>query len=112
VSSEADVVVVGGGVIGCAIAYCLSKEKARVVVLERGLVGGEASGAAAGMLAPLAEAHGPSPFLDLCLASHRLFPGAGRHPPSRGRRRRGVRALGPAARRLLGGRGGGVAFAP
>jgi glycine oxidase len=82
VSSNADVIVVGGGVIGCAIAYYLSKEGARpdgrpsgrVVVLERGLIGGEASGAAAGMLAPLTEAHGPSPFLDLCLASHRLFP--------------------------------------
>lgn len=73
-SSNADVVVVGGGVIGCAIAYYLSREGARVVVLERGLIGGEASGSAAGMLAPLAEAHGPSPFLDLCLASHRLFP--------------------------------------
>jgi len=74
VSSNADVVVVGGGVIGCAIAYYLSRERARVVVLERGLIGGEASGAAAGMLAPLAEAHGPSAFLDLCLTSHRLFP--------------------------------------
>ena len=73
-SSNADVVVVGGGVIGCAIAYYLSREGARVAVLERGLIGGEASGAAAGMLAPLAEAHGPSPFLNLCLASHRLFP--------------------------------------
>ena len=72
--SKADVIVVGGGVIGCAIAYYLSRERAIVVVLERGLIGGEASGAAAGMLAPLAEAHGPSPFLDLCLASHRLFP--------------------------------------
>lgn len=73
-SSDADVIVVGGGVIGCATAYYLSKEQARVVVLERGLIGNEASGAAAGMLAPLAEAHGPSPFLDLCLASHGLFP--------------------------------------
>jgi glycine oxidase len=68
------VIIVGGGIIGCAIAYYLSGEGARVTVLERGLIGNEASGSAAGMLAPLAEAHGPSPFLDLCLASHRLFP--------------------------------------
>jgi glycine oxidase len=74
VQSKADVAIIGGGVIGCAIAYYLSREGARVVVLERGLIGGEASGAAAGMLAPLAESHGPSAFLDLCLASHRLFP--------------------------------------
>lgn len=72
--SRASVIVVGGGVIGCAMAYYLSREGAQVVVLERGLIGNEASGAAAGMLAPLAEAHGPSRFLDLCLASHRLFP--------------------------------------
>jgi glycine oxidase len=74
VPSKADVIVVGGGVIGCAIAYYLSREGARAVALERGLIGNEASGAAAGMLAPLAEAHGPSPFLDLCLASHHMFP--------------------------------------
>jgi len=74
VSSNPDVVIIGGGVIGCAIAYYLSRERGRVVVLERGLIGNEASGSAAGMLAPLAEAHGPSPFLDLCLASHRLYP--------------------------------------
>jgi glycine/D-amino acid oxidase-like deaminating enzyme len=49
------VIIAGGGVIGCSIAYYLSKAGAEVVLLERGEVGGEASGAAAaGMLiAPL-----------------------------------------------------------
>jgi len=69
-----DVVIVGGGVIGCAIAYYLAQAGVPVAVLERGEVGGEASGAAAGMLAPLGDAPDAGPFLDLCLASLRLFP--------------------------------------
>ena len=51
------VIIAGGGVIGCSIAYYLSKAGAEVVLLERGEVGGEASGAAAGMLiAPFEDA--------------------------------------------------------
>ena len=70
----ADVVIVGGGVIGCAIAYHLTAAGATVTLLERGEIGGEASGAAAGMLAPLSESPRPGPFVELCLASLRLFP--------------------------------------
>lgn len=69
-----DVAIIGGGVIGCAIAYRLAKAGVRSVVLERGETGREASGAAAGMLAPLSEAHGPGPFFDLMMASLQLFP--------------------------------------
>lgn len=69
-----DVAIVGGGVIGCSIAYYLAGAGARVAVFERGEVGGEASGSAAGMLAPLADASEGGPFFDLCLASLRLFP--------------------------------------
>jgi len=70
----ADVVVVGGGVIGCAIAYYLTQAGVGVTIVERGEIGGEASGAAAGMLAPLSESPRPGPFVDLCLTSLRLFP--------------------------------------
>ena len=63
-----DVVVIGGGVIGCAIAYCLSRQHVDVTILERGELGGQASGAAAGLLAPLGPLSGPSPFADLVLA--------------------------------------------
>ncbi len=69
-----DVVVVGGGVIGCSIAESLSVEGVRVRVLERGDVGAEASGAAAGMLAPIAEARGDDPLLRMGLESLERFP--------------------------------------
>ena len=47
---SADVIVVGAGVIGCAIAYHLAKEGVSVLVVERGRVGQEASWASAGIL--------------------------------------------------------------
>lgn len=69
-----DVLVVGSGVIGCAVARHLAREGARVTVVERDRPGAEASWAAAGMLAPLAEANGPDPFLDLLLRGREAFP--------------------------------------
>ena len=44
-----DVLVIGGGVIGCAIARELAPSR-RVLVVDRGAIGGEASSAAAGVL--------------------------------------------------------------
>lgn len=41
---DADVVVVGGGIVGCASAYYLAQRGVRVTLLERGIIGGEASG--------------------------------------------------------------------
>jgi glycine oxidase len=70
---QSDAVVVGGGVIGCAIAWRLGQAGARVVVIERGRVGGEASHAAAGMLAPLAEAEREDDFFNLTVASLALY---------------------------------------
>ncbi len=69
-----DVIIVGGGVIGCAIAYYLAEAGARVTILERGEVGGEASGASAGILAPLELTVEQGPLLDLCLASMPFHP--------------------------------------
>ena len=54
----ADVVVVGGGVIGCFITYELSKAGLEVVVVEKGQVGAEASSAAAGIVGALAHGGG------------------------------------------------------
>lgn len=67
-----DVVVVGGGLIGCLAARELAADGRRVTLVERSKVGREASHDAAGMLAPLAEAVAPGPFLDLCLESRDL----------------------------------------
>lgn len=69
-----DVLVVGGGIIGLACAREIAKTGKRVEVLERLPAGAEASVAAAGMLAPLAEVPRPGPFLDTCRASRDLWP--------------------------------------
>jgi glycine oxidase len=62
-----DVVIVGGGVIGCCIAYYLTLGGASVALVERGQLACGASGVAAGMLAPQVEAPFADPFFDLCL---------------------------------------------
>ena len=49
----ADVIIVGAGVIGCAIAYFLSKEGMKVVVVEKDGLGDHASGTAPGIVSPL-----------------------------------------------------------
>src|SRR5579884_1206974 len=69
-----DVVIVGGGVIGTAIAYYLRKLQVDTTLLERDEIGSQASSAAAGLLAPLGPLSGPGPFADLLLASFAMFP--------------------------------------
>lgn len=73
--SERDLLVIGGGVIGCTIAWEAAQRGLRVTVIERGEVGRGATHAAGGMLAPLSEADGESPFLRLCCRSAELYPG-------------------------------------
>ncbi|HWF24325.1 MAG TPA: glycine oxidase ThiO [Solirubrobacteraceae bacterium] len=51
-----DVVVIGGGVIGLAVAWRAAQAGLTVTVLERGQPGAETSHVAAGMLAPISEA--------------------------------------------------------
>lgn len=72
-SGPLDVVVMGGGIIGLACAHELAKAGLKVEVLERREAGAEASLAAAGMLAPLAESPQPGPFFDACRASRDLW---------------------------------------
>ena len=71
--STSSVIVVGGGVIGCAIAYELARAGVSVTVIERERIGAEASSAAAGMLAPFAESTRPGPLIDLGLRSMARF---------------------------------------
>lgn len=68
-----DVIIVGGGVIGCSIAWRLAQKGLSVTVFDRGRVGGEASRAAAGMLSPQGESQTPGPFFDLCLRSREIY---------------------------------------
>lgn len=70
-----DAVVVGGGVIGLASAWRAAQRGLRVRVLERDAAGSGASGVAAGMLAPVAEATwGEEKLLHQTLAAHRAWP--------------------------------------
>ncbi|HEX6069027.1 MAG TPA: glycine oxidase ThiO [Longimicrobiaceae bacterium] len=69
-----DVVVVGGGVIGCAVARELALSGLAVTLVERDEPGANASWAAAGMLSPLAEADRADPFLSLLLRSRAMYP--------------------------------------
>jgi len=45
---SADVVIVGGGVMGCALAYQLAKRNVDVVLLERETLGSQSTGKCAG----------------------------------------------------------------
>ncbi|HUF51184.1 MAG TPA: glycine oxidase ThiO [Longimicrobiales bacterium] len=67
--NQADVVIIGGGVIGCAIARELAQRGVQVIVVERDSPGRRATWAAAGMLSPLGEAVSGGPFLELADAS-------------------------------------------
>ena len=68
-----DVVVIGGGIMGCALAWRLAREGARVRLLERGRIGEEASWAAGGQLVPLASPTLPRPLLDHHVAGLRRY---------------------------------------
>ncbi|HEY3592768.1 MAG TPA: glycine oxidase ThiO [Polyangiaceae bacterium] len=69
-----DVLLIGGGVMGCASALALAESGLRVVVLERSVPGAEASSAAAGILGAQAEAHEPGPFFELARLSLDRYP--------------------------------------
>lgn len=68
-----NVVIVGGGIMGMSLAIELGSRGDRVTVLEKSVPGAEASSAAAGMLAPQLEAHGPGSMLTLGLHSRARY---------------------------------------
>ncbi|MGA3292964.1 MAG: glycine oxidase ThiO [Candidatus Acidiferrales bacterium] len=72
--SKFDVAIVGGGVIGISIAFELSAQKLRVVVLDRQSPGQEASWAAAGMLSPTPDSPRDIPLVPLGRESLKLYP--------------------------------------
>lgn len=74
--SSFDVVVVGGGIIGLAVAWRAQRHGLRTLLLERDeRLGRGATHAAAGMLAPVSEAHvAEQELLQLGLASAARYP--------------------------------------
>jgi glycine oxidase len=72
-----DVIVVGGGIIGLAVAWRARQAGMTVTVLERDATGQGTSHVAAGMLAPVAEVEfgaAGARLLDLGLRSARMWP--------------------------------------
>ncbi|MBD0346382.1 MAG: glycine oxidase ThiO [Coleofasciculus sp. Co-bin14] len=72
-NTVSDIFIIGGGVIGLAIAVELKLRGATVTVVTRDFKQASTL-AAAGMLAPQAEAIPASPMLELCLRSRSLYP--------------------------------------
>ena len=70
----ADVAVVGGGIVGAAVAERLARAGRSVVLFERGRVGAEASRAAAGLLTPVHPWNHPDCMLTLDKESLALWP--------------------------------------
>lgn len=69
------IVIIGGGVIGLAAAYELAKRNHPVLLLEKEEYGGQATGAAAGMLAPYSEiAEDPDDFFKMAHHSLQIYP--------------------------------------
>src|SRR6185295_5353539 len=74
-SKTADVAIIGGGVIGLAVARALASRGVRDVrLIERAGLGAESSSAAAGMLAPQAEANRAHEFFYLTCQSRDMYP--------------------------------------
>ena len=67
---SADVVVIGGGVSGLSSAYFLARAGKDVVVIEKGTVGGEASGRNGGMISERVD---EPPLIPMGVESLRLW---------------------------------------
>ena len=72
-SASYDCVVIGAGIVGAATARALAARGKRVLILDRGMPGGEASGASAGMLTPQVEVLADDPILPLAIAGRARY---------------------------------------
>jgi glycine oxidase len=73
VSSTSDIIVVGAGIVGCAIGDELSRRGASVQIVDERAPGMGATQASAGMLAPYIEAREEGPLLAMTARSLSLF---------------------------------------
>jgi glycine oxidase len=69
-----DCIIVGGGIIGCSIAWELARAGRRAAIFEASRPGSQASGAAAGMLAPGGEFDASSSLARDAVDSLRIYP--------------------------------------
>jgi len=72
-NSKFEVIVVGGGAIGCTIAYYLRSEGFKVALVDKGPIGVEASWASAGIVGPGAFPGGNSWFKAATKMSKKLY---------------------------------------
>src|SRR2546426_3538697 len=72
-SRPSDVVVIGAGIVGCAVAYELARRGAAVQIVDDRPAGMGATQASAGVLAPYIEAREAGPLLELTARSLDLF---------------------------------------
>jgi len=68
-----DVIVIGAGIIGCAVGRELAKRGAAVRIFEARSVGAGATQASAGVLAPYIESHDRGPLFDLMVRSLAMY---------------------------------------
>lgn len=74
-SDQANILIIGGGVIGLSIARELHRKgSGHITIVDKAACGEESSWAAGGMLGPQAEADSGGAFFDLTLASRDVYP--------------------------------------
>src|SRR5271168_1059097 len=73
-AEPADVVILGGGVIGLTTAYFLAQEGARVAILDKGDLGRQASWAGAGIIPPGDSRRARTPLDRLRALSAEMYP--------------------------------------
>lgn len=73
-AESTDVVVIGGGVVGACVAYCLARDGRDVTILERAAIGSGSSGHGHGVISLVGNDFRPGAHFTFGVAGARLFP--------------------------------------